>query len=117
MTLRKSLSLSFALAAGLAISPSLESPAWAEDFALEFTTPAVCETEGGSTVRIVPGMYLPKKTYDRLEDDYKQSQNQVTRLEAENQALKEYDSGPAWYWMALTFGAGITAGWYASRGL
>lgn len=101
LTSKRSLSLSIALAALFALSPV--RVALAEDV-LELKTPATCETEGGSTVTLTPGMFITKTTWERLEADYKRSQNRVTYLEAEAKVLREADTGTA-----TTIAVGILA--------
>jgi hypothetical protein len=84
----------------------------AEDF--RFQSAAVCTTEEGSEVAVPPGVYLAQETYDRIEAEYKKSQDRVTRLEAENTALKNYTLPPTTTLIvgALSLGAGIWAGYY-----
>ncbi len=102
------------LALATAVAASSTKVARAED-ALEFTTPSVCETEGGSKVSLPSGvLVLPKATFDRLESEYKKQQDEVTRLTAENVALKEYKEPKSYLlWVAAAgFVGGATAAFF-----
>lgn len=59
--------------------------------ALRFKSPAVCQTEGGSTVNLDPGRYLPEPTWVEIDTGWKKMENRITHLEAENKALDSTD--------------------------
>lgn len=102
--------LSLALAVAMLSAPLPR--AWADSGAgdsLRFKTPAVCTTEGGSVVNVSPGRYLPETTWLDLEADYKEKEEALTRLEAENKSLRS-DAGSVGWGLGLTAAAFVAGG-------
>lgn len=88
-----------------------------ETSALRFRTPARCTTEGGSTVDLAPGRYLPEPTWTALDLEVRRLQDVETRLSAENAVLRQ-NAEPhrsTWILAGLALAAGIGVGVYASR--
>lgn len=95
-------------------SPGEAGPTPAESF--RFLTPARCVTEGGSTVELAPGRYLPEPAWITLDTEVRRLQAVETRLVAENRSLRE-SARPRYGTTALVVGAlvaGIAIGWRAS---
>lgn len=91
----------------------LPAKAVAED-SLRFKTPATCTTEGGSTVQLEPGRYIPEDTWEDINESYKKNADAITRLEAENKYLKD-NADESWVgWKTVTGAAilGLFAGRY-----
>lgn len=80
------------------------------DGALRFKTPATCTTDGGSTVQVQPGRYIPEAQWTDLELRYKENEKKIVALEAETKALREYDPGPGWKIAPIAVLAGIVVG-------
>lgn len=104
--------LSSAIALALVYPPYLGA-AVADDTSLRFKTPAVCTTEGGSTVSVPPGRFLPERHWVALDIEFRDMEDRVTRLEAENKSLKATESdGPGWKLPTLALLVGIAIGAY-----
>lgn len=105
---KRSLSLAVALAVSL-----LALGAAADDFPyLRFKTPATCATEGGSTVKIPVGRFIPEEGWQQLDDEWRQMENNVTRLEAENKHLRDSESPIGWKTSIAASAVGILIGRY-----
>lgn len=91
----------------------LASSAAADDSSLRFRTPAVCITEGGSTVSIPIGRFMPEPMYLELNDKWKDMENEVTGLQAENKSLKASEGAPGWKSISVAVVVGILLGRYA----
>lgn len=62
-----------------------------------------------------PGHFVDQVTWTKLDDVLKDSQNDVTRLRAENGKLRDSVSGwtPGWKTLATALLVGLAGGWYA----
>lgn len=85
-------------------------PALPVDESLHIETPFTVETDGGSSLRLPPGYYLPEPTWDRLDAELRRLQDTETRLTAVNESLRESlnDAPSRAWWVAA--GAGLIAG-------
>ena len=92
------------LAAALSVS-ILSADAVAGD-ALRFETPSLCETDGGSTVELAPGRYLPEVEWIALDFKWRELEDKNTVLLAENKYLRESPDESWWSFIAI----GVTAG-------
>ena len=79
---------------------------------LRFRTPAQCETEGGSSVRIEPGRFLPEPDWAKLEGDYKKLEDDNTRLIGENKVYIAEESVLGWKSTLAATLAGLALGAY-----
>lgn len=92
----------------------LATNAAAGDFPfLKFKTPAVCTTEGGATVDLTPGRYIPEKSWQTHEKEWIKLENSNTRLTAENKVLRKKESAVGWKTLSTALLAGILIGHYA----
>lgn len=95
-----------------AAEPGLDEPA-------RLRTPARCVTEGGSTVDLAPGRYLPEPVWNDLDAEVRRLQDVTTRLHAENRSLRaSAAAGPGWtavVAVGTALAAGILIGWQASH--
>jgi hypothetical protein len=79
---------------------------------LRIKTPAQIITQGGSTVQVPPGRYIPEPEWLQLDLKVKDIQTENTRLKAENQVFRE-ESGPGWITIGIlvsAFAGGIYVG-------
>lgn len=108
---KRSLSLVVVLVVSL-----LATSAAAEDFPfLRFKTPAVCTTEGGSTVNIPIGRFIPEESWDQIDTEWQIMEDNTTRLEAENKHLKASESPVGWKTSLAGSIVGILIGRYALK--
>jgi len=102
------------LSAAVVVLVSLTSTHAAADSLLHFKTPAVCKTNGGSTVHILPGRYIPEPEWIRIDEMFKELEDDNTRLKAENASLLEEPPwSPGWKFAIGAFLIGTGAGAYA----
>lgn len=82
---------------------------------LHIESPFTVTTDGGSTVRLPPGYYMPEPTYDRLDLEVRRLQDAETRLMAENVVLRDTPPPTRRWWIGAAAGliAGIVLGAYA----
>ena len=109
-TRRKTLSMA---AAALVLLLAMSTAACDSFPYLKFKTPAVCETEGGSNVRLPPGRFIPEPGWLKLDESWRDMEDDRTRLLAENKALKESDSPVGWKTATAAVVVGILLGRYA----
>lgn len=77
---------------------------------IRLLTPSTVVTDGGSELRLEPGVFLPEPDFQKLDDELRRLQVQETRLTAENQSLKE-SMTPSWYFYVGAFVAGAATAW------
>lgn len=63
---------------------------------MEFKTPATCQTDGGSTVRVSPGVYMSTETWERLDTEVRRLQESETRLRAERDSILDDVDASRW---------------------
>jgi len=80
---------------------------------LKFDTPAVCKTEGGSTVSLPPGRFLPEQGWQNHEKEWMALEDDNTRLTAENEVLRDQESSIGWKTVVSAILAGILIDRYA----
>jgi hypothetical protein len=101
-------------AAGLQL-PQLSSPAVADPvpkitIPTQLLDPATVTTDAGRSARLDAGDWLvPEGFRDDWDTETRRLQEVETRLEAENESLRESvrDAYPVWYYLAGAFVAGI----------
>lgn len=86
MTCRKLVALAAALGVML-----LASGAAAETTHLR--SPSTCQTDGGSSVRFPPGVFVPDPDWLRIDTEVRRLQDAETRLGAENRVLRDAAGG------------------------
>ncbi len=77
---------------------------------IRLLSPSTVVTDGGSTLRLDPGVFLPQADYEKLDIELRRLQDQETRLEAENDSLKSSLSG--WPFIVGGFVAGAVTMWW-----
>ena len=102
------------LALVIALGVSLLSFDVMADAALyfKFKTPATCETQGGSTVNVPVGRFLPEPLWLKLDNEWREIQDSNTRLLAENKYMREQDASPGWKMLAGAAALGVLVGTY-----
>ena len=70
------------------------------------------QTDGGSNLRLPPGYYLDEERWKRLDLRVRELQNDSTRLNAENRALRNSVGGwqPGWKTVLIVLGTGLAGG-------
>lgn len=66
-------------------------------------------------IDLVPGHFVDRGTWDKIDLAIRQAQDGVTRLTAENVSLRASASGwqPGWYTLLGVVAGGIALGWWA----
>ena len=82
---------------------------------IRLETPSTVVTDGGSELRLPPGVFLPEEDYERLDVELRRLQDAETRLGAENESLRESVKGAGWVWWVGAFTAGAAFGAWVTR--
>lgn len=84
---------------------------------LHINTPGDLHTDGGSDVRLLPGIYYDDRSFKTLDDEMRRLQEVETRLKAENKSLRGSAKSISFGWYALgtALAAGIATGYLLAR--
>jgi hypothetical protein len=112
------------IALGILLATSREAAADpTRDNVKHWSEPATLTLKSGNVVTLPPGYYVPEPTWSALDADLRRSQDDVTRLGAENDSLRAsataaQNSGLGWKSTASlvvgAFAAGILTAHYVS---
>lgn len=109
----------FAIAAAFVVTAP--SPAGADPadpgVALNIKTPSTLKTDGGTELRLPPGIFLNLDSWAMLETETKRLQDAETRLTAENASLRKSASGASfgWYVVGAALAVGLVTGFLVGR--
>lgn len=106
-----------ALVLGLTAEAAADGPAPAAPApVLWYHAPAPVHltVEGGGSYDLPAGYYLPEPAFVVLDTEVRRLQDAETRLNAENQAMRESVAGwrPGWKALATSLAVGLVGGWY-----
>ena len=97
---------------GSAAAPTLTAPLSGHVF-LHVRSKSHLTTDGGSSVDLPPGYFVDEPGWTALDTSFKSNQDDITRLNAENQSLKTSMSGwqPGWKLLVGAVVLGVVGGW------
>ena len=104
---RKAIALAVALLA--LVAWCAEAPGQTID-TLRIRTPSTITTDGGSTVRVPPGFFVPDPVWQEIDDEWRRLQDAETRLRAENESYLKTIEDHRWK-LVIGVVAGVVVGW------